>query len=235
MASVKSRTSPQAIDYPTSDGRPMAETDDHRDLMLDLIGTLKLHRRTARRFYISGNLLIFYEEGNRHRHVAPDVFVVRGVSKRRRRHYLLWVEGKSPNAAIELTSKSTRKEDLKNKFILYRDRLKIGEYFLFDPHQEYLRPHLQGYRLISGEYVPIEPIAGRLPCEELGLHLEADGWQLRFYDPKTGKRLPTLGEAREQEAAARRSAEAATVRLEEENEQLRKEVEALRRRLTKEP
>jgi hypothetical protein len=31
------------VDYPTSDGRPMAETDLHRDRMFDLITTLQDH------------------------------------------------------------------------------------------------------------------------------------------------------------------------------------------------
>jgi len=194
----------------------MAETEDHRDLLIDLIRTLKLHRRTARQFYVSGNMLMYYEEGNKHRHVAPDVFALRGVSKRRRLYYLVWEEGKTPEVIIELTSKSTRKEDLKEKFVLYRDTLKVEEYFLFDPHQEYLRPQLQGFRLVQGEYVRIEPIAGRLPSEVLGLHLEAHGNELRLYDPATGRWLPTPEEARKQ--------------LKAENERLRRELKALRQR-----
>jgi hypothetical protein len=39
MASADRRTTPAKIRYPTSDGRPMAETDDHRDLMVELIET----------------------------------------------------------------------------------------------------------------------------------------------------------------------------------------------------
>ncbi len=31
------------VEYPTSDGRPMAETDLHRDLMIDTIKTLDNH------------------------------------------------------------------------------------------------------------------------------------------------------------------------------------------------
>src|SRR5947209_20158749 len=118
MATVSTRTQRPIVDYPTSDGRPVAETDDHRELMFDLIHTLKLHRRTARRYYISGNLLIYYEEGNKHKHVSPDVFVVEGVSKRRRRYYLLWEEKRSPSVAIELSSKSTRREDTTEKLQL---------------------------------------------------------------------------------------------------------------------
>jgi hypothetical protein len=118
---------------------------------------------------------------------------------------------------IELTSKSTRKEDLDTKFKLYRDVLKVQEYFLFDPFAEYLKPPLRGFRLTDGEYLPIEPVEGRLPSEVTRLHLERDGTMLRFYDPAAGKWLPTLEEAREELAA--------------ENERLRRELELLRRHL----
>ena len=66
------------VEYPTSDGKPMAETDVHRDLMMDLIRTLGAHYAADPMVYVSGNLLLFYEEGNKRKHVSPDVFVVRG-------------------------------------------------------------------------------------------------------------------------------------------------------------
>ena len=46
--------------------------------------------------YVSGNLLIYYEEGTRAR-VAPDVFVVFGAGKEERSSYLLWKEPKAPD------------------------------------------------------------------------------------------------------------------------------------------
>jgi Uma2 family endonuclease len=60
---------------------------------------------------------------------------------------LVWEEGKGPDLVIELTSPSTRHEGLDKKFKLYRDTLHVGEYFLLDPFEEYLKPSLQGYRL----------------------------------------------------------------------------------------
>ena len=42
----------------------MAETDYHRDLMLDLIETLKFWYVHKPRVYVSGNLLMYYERGN---------------------------------------------------------------------------------------------------------------------------------------------------------------------------
>src|SRR5712692_292223 len=106
MATVSSRRPPRKVVYPTSDGKPMAETDDHRDLMLDLIETQKIHFASEPLVYVSGNLLLYYVRGDPRRHISPDVFVVFDIPKHNRDYYLLWEEGKSPDVVFELTSKS---------------------------------------------------------------------------------------------------------------------------------
>jgi Uma2 family endonuclease len=208
-------------DYPTSDGRPMAETDHHRKLMTDLIQTLEAYYAADPMVYVTGNLLLFYVPGDRLRHLAPDVFVVKGVPKHERLNYLTWEERKGPDVVIELTSRTTRDEDVEDKFKLYRDSLRVPEYFLFDPFGDYLKPPLQGYRLRGGRYGRIRAVQGRLPSRVLGLHLEADGRHLRLYDPGTKRWLPTP-----QERLAHAEAEA---------ERLRRELEVLRGRLNKGP
>jgi Uma2 family endonuclease len=223
MATTPRSPVDRKVDYPTSDGKPMAETDVHRNLMIDLIQALEAHFAADPKVYVSGNLMLFYEEGNKRKHISPDIFVVRGVAKRPLRdYYLLWEEGKGPDIAIELTSKTTRSEGVKKKMALYRDVLKIPEYFLFDPFRDYLKPPMQGYRLIAGQYEPIESVEGRLPSEVLDLHLERVGSQLRLYDPLMGRWLPTAAERTEAERQRANQAEA-------ENARLRQELEALRR------
>lgn len=215
-------------EYPTSDGRPMAETDWHRDLMLQLIETLKAHYASEPNIYVSGNLLVFYQPGDKRRHVSPDVFVVRGVPNGSRPNYLIWEEGKAPEVVIELTSKTTRREDLHKKFELYRDVLKVKEYFLFDPLEDYLEPSMQGYRLVGKEYRPIRAKNGRLPSRILQMHLERDGTELRFWQPETGRWIPT---DRERAESAEERAESAEERIREMERQLqaeRREVERLR-------
>ena len=185
--------------YPTSDHRPMAETDFHRKLMYRVINTLIAWFASRPDVYVTGNLLLFYEKGNKRKHVAPDCFVVFGVPNHDRQNYLLWEEGMGPNVVIEITSKTTMKEDRGIKHDLYRNVLKVPEYFQFDPKAEYLFPSFQGHRLIDGEYVPIEPTEGRLVCEELGLHLERDGEDLRFWNPETESWIPNSDELLEWE------------------------------------
>jgi Uma2 family endonuclease len=218
-------------DYPTSDGKPMAETDWHRKLMTDLIETLEDHYTDQPRVYVSGNLLVFYEPGNRRRHVSPDVFMVRGVPKYDRPNYLIWEERRGPQVVIELTSSTTRREDQNTKYNLYQDTLKVREYFLFDPLGDYLKPPLQGYRLRQGRYHPIRAVQGRLPSQVLGLHLERAGNVLRLHDPATGTWLPTRPERTEQEAQARQQAEQARQQAEQarqQTEQARQQAEQAR-------
>jgi Uma2 family endonuclease len=215
-------------DYPTRDGRPMAETDLHRDLMVELIQTLQRYYANER-VYVSGNLLVFYEPGNRRKHLSPDVFVVKGVAKVQRDNYLIWEEGQVPNLVIELTSATTRDEDVDHKMTLYRDVLRVPEYFLFDPRHEYLEPPLQGYRLKRKRYVPIKMLDGRLPSEVTGLHLERDGRTLRLYDPTTRQWLLTPKEQAAFADAKSRLEHDARVAAEAELDRLRRELEKLRR------
>ena len=198
------------ITYPTSDGKPMAETDIHRRLMTELIAALQAFYTDEPLVYVSGNLLLFYEENNRHKHISPDVFVVPGVGNHERDNFLLWEEGRGPRFVIELTSSSTRKEDTHKKKALYQDVLKVREYFLFDPHGDYLKPPMMGFRLVKGIYQTINAVDGRLPSLTTGLHLERAGNELRLWNPETGTWLPTPAEhVNRAEARADRAAERA--------------------------
>ena len=179
--------------------------------------------------YVSGNLLVFYEQGNRRRHISPDVFIVRGVPNHLLDNYLIWEEKKGPEIVVELTSSSTRHTDTKRKMALYQNVLKVKEYFLFDPYDDYLVPRFQGYRLRGNEYVPIRMSMGRISSEVLDLQLFPVMDELRLFDPKTGKQLPTpledlalKNEALRKSEIDRLRSEAALDRLEAENERLRR-------------
>ena len=99
------------IIYPESDGKPMAETDLHRNLLLDFIQMLEHHFREDA-VYVSGNLMMYYQRGDRSKSVAPDVFVVHGLGKKPRRTFLTWEEGKTPDFVLEVASRSTYREDI---------------------------------------------------------------------------------------------------------------------------
>jgi len=207
------------VHYPDSDGKPMAETDLHRDEMYDLIKALDRRYRDAPDVYVSGNLFLYYTKGDPRAVVAPDVFLVKGVPKRSRRIYKLWEEGRPPSLVIELTSDSSQDEDLAKKKPCY-ERLGVEEYFLHDPNQDYLDPALQGFRLVNGRYQRIPPEAnGSLRSLTTGLLLRTEGKKLRLVDAATREPLPwseELDAQLEQEKATRKA-------LEQELERLRRE------------
>jgi hypothetical protein len=197
----------------------MGETDLHRDAMVRHIELLR-HFFRNQRVYVSGDLLVYYEQGNPKKFVVPDTFVVKGVEPRTRRVYKIWVERKAPNVAIETTSAGTKKKDTIDKPAIYA-RLRVQEYFLFDPTQDYLDPPLQGHRLVGDHYEPIEPDeSGALISEELALKLRFEAGKLELYRLDTGERL--LERADEESLRAEREAERA------EQESRRAEEEARR-------
>jgi hypothetical protein len=206
----------------------MGETDFHIAAILYLRQALRHFFRHANQIYVAANLFFYYEEGDPSAFKAPDVFVVKGVPNHDRRIYQLWVEQVAPCAIIEVTSRSTRLEDLATKRGLY-EYLGVKEYILFDPLAEHLSPRLQSFRLVEGAYRPVALASdGSLFSQELGVIFKPDETLLRVVDPTTGEAVPTLDEAVEQTQAEAERADMA----EAEGARLRAELEQLRRQLS---
>ena len=191
-----------------------------------MIATLHLYDALCHYFrnnpniYVAADMFLYYEEGNPRANKSPDVMVIKGVEKRRRRTFKVWEEQAVPTVIFEVSSKSTVIEDLMNKSFLYAD-LGVSEYFLFDPLKEYIETSLIGFRLKNGEYVRISPDQkGYLFSQELEIYLAAEDDLLRIIDPHTQQPVPGLDEAitkAEQEAQRaeqeRQRAEAAEAEL----------------------
>jgi Uma2 family endonuclease len=221
----------EVISYMESDGEPMAETGFHVTLIAYFLAMLRSFFRHREDVYVGANMFIYYRQDNPAKKVAPDLFVVFGVSNQERRVWRIWEEGKGPDLIVEFTSKGTWDEDLGSKKGLYA-WLGVAEYFLFDPLDEYLKPRLQGFRLLNKDYTPIQPAEfGSLPSQLLGLRLRVEGNELQLIDQAQGERLlppvelaEALGEARtllQHEIATRQAAEAEVARLQAELERLK--------------
>jgi Uma2 family endonuclease len=216
----------------------MGETDLHRWWMNRIADWLRW-RYHGQRVYVSGNLMIYPEEGNRYRSVSPDCFVVLDCDPGFRRTYKLWEEGKPPDVVFEVTSESTRRDDEHNKPLIYAE-MGVKESFLYDPTADYLEPPLHGYRWVKGRPTPIRrDKRGYLVSRCLGLSLWLEGSDLAMADQKSGQRLLTQAEY---EQAQRMAAEEKRVAAEEKREaaedQLRAaqaEIAKLRRQLGQSP
>ncbi len=204
------------VEYPETDGLPMPDADYQGETLYYAVPALKAWFARRRDVYASGDLFIYLEEGNPDNHMAPDVFVVFGAANHKRMTYKLWEEpGGVPDFILEILSPSTWRRDLGEKRALYAS-LGVGEYWLYDPHGEFLQPTLAGHRLVRGSYVALparEPPEGRaIRSPVLGLDLCVHGERLRFFDPANAWYLPDLAESWEESRASESRARASEAR-----------------------
>ena len=243
----------EEIDYPETDGKPMAETERHRDEIIRALQTLPRHFVKVPDICISGNMMLYYIKDDKSRFVSPDVFVVFGVERRERRLYRTWEEGKPPDFVLEFSSKGTFKRDLNQKKDLYAS-MGVTEYFLYDAEGLYLPTSLMGYHFLDDNQLHYSRMSvrpdGSILSSVLNLELHDLEGELRFYDPVADDWLKTEAEAAqehaeqaetraEQETVARQHATeiarqetAARQQAEAENAQLRAEIERLKARNT---
>lgn len=204
----------RVVYYPDGDGKPMAETNPHVSLIIQVREILRHWLRAANEAGVYANMFLYYRKGHPKARVAPDVFVVWGRAyDKMRRRFKLWEEPQAPQVVFEMTSRKTQAIDLGKKRFLYA-RCGVAEYYLFDPFREYLDPPLRGYQLAGEEYElraleTLSPPAlenqnggyefsqsWRLWSEQLQLEIWAFApvqsrtpCILRFYDPVAGEWL----------------------------------------------
>jgi Uma2 family endonuclease len=110
----------------------------------------------------------------------PDLLVVFDVEDHHRSCWNVHREKKGLDFVLEIISKSSRRHDQVEKLNLFA-RLKIPEYFMYDPDKHILR----GYCLRQDEqhahYHEIKPNTfGHVFSKILGLDLTIDNYKLRF-------------------------------------------------------
>ena len=222
------------IEYPSSDGEPMAENELQYNALTDTVHAIRFRYRHRQDVYVAGDMLIYYRMNRSDLSVAPDVYAVFGAAGNHPRDsWLVWREGKPPDFVMEIASPSTWRRDAGAKRDIYAS-IGVTEYWRFDPTGgTFFTPALIGERLESDGY-------RRLPSTtdadaalrihsavlELDFCFRADG-QLRLYDPASGQWLRTPredGEGREALQIALRESEAARQSAEAENARLREQL-----------
>ena len=188
---------PAEVEYPDSDGLPMAENTVQGRAIREAMVALEHHYKPGREVGIASDLLLYYRQGDPATSVAPDLMVSFGVRMLGLPSYKLWEIGKPPEFVLEVSSQSSRELDRTKKVELYAG-LGVREYFVFDPGDpedvgDGQDGKLSGYRLWGSKYVESGESTERgreLESEELGLLLRPEGKLVRFRDPATGKDLP---------------------------------------------
>lgn len=181
-------------------------------------------------YFIGASLTIYFsrEQLKNRDFRGPDFFLVNRTQKRPRRSWVVWEEGgQYPDLIIELLSNSTAKTDRTLKKLLYQDRFRTPEYFLFSPETQ----EFAGYHLVNQQYQSIQPnTEGHLWSQVLGLSLGVQAGQLRYFT-ELGHLIPTPEEAAQQAQQEAQQAQQSALEAQQQAQQERDRAERLAERL----
>lgn len=216
-----------AIEYPESDGQPMAENTKQFEWIVTIEGGLDAQYASDPNVFVAGDLFWYPVEGRNDIRVAPDVLLVFGRPKGHRGRYLQWEEENiAPQVVFEIWSPGNTTRDATNKYRFYT-KYGVEEYYLYDPD----RGELLGWQRGDGELVEIETMNGWV-SPRLGVRFEMADGELKLYHPN-GERFKTFielaaSEANALELAAYERARAEQERARAEQERVRAEQERAR-------
>jgi len=197
------QTPPTQDELLYDDGIPM-ETYRHK-LQMDLLVDPLAAWLSDRDAFVAGNMFVYFSphQLKNHDFRGPDMFAVLDVPRGERKCWVVWDEGKGPDVVVELLSSSTAAIDKRQKKEIYQKRLRVPEYFWYDPFNS---TDLAGFKISDQDYQPIIPDEqGRLISRQLNLALVR--WSGQYGDANTvwirwatldGVLLPTPRELAEQ-------------------------------------
>ncbi len=199
---------PVELLYPESDGAPLGENTDQLDCIVTLYNGFDALFADRPDVVVAADLFWYPVQGRPAVVQAPDVMVIFGRPKGRRRSYQQWREdGVAPQVAVEVRSPSNTDEHLDEKLQFY-DRHGVSEYYLYDPADD----SLAAWRRARGGLLAV-PIVGPVSSPLLGVTFETvDGLVPRVVGPDGVPFRPfreVRAEAVAAQAEARRERQAA--------------------------
>jgi Uma2 family endonuclease len=156
MTTAIHSSTPPAIEYPDSDGLPMAEnTLQFKWIVLVKEGIEALFAADPNVF-VAGDLFWYPVEGDPNIRTAPDVLVAVGRPKGNRGSYRTWEEnGVAPQVVFEILSPSNRPGEMERKRLFY-EKYGVEEYYIYDPDSGLLEGWLRNNEILE----PITQIEG---------------------------------------------------------------------------
>lgn len=208
--------------YPDSDGKPMADNTKQFRWIVTIKEGLEWLFKDNPNVFVAGDLLWYPVEGDNVTRAAPDAMVVFGRPKGDRGSYQQWKEGNiPPQVVFEVRSPGNTQTEMDKKLVFY-DRHKVEEYYLYDPD----KGDLSGWLRRDGRLDVIESMSGWV-SPRLGVRFELVGIELELYRPD-GEKFATyveLATLREQERQAK---EQTQQQLEQERERSQRLAQKLR-------
>ena len=212
------------IFYPESDGQPMGESSEHIDLIILIKSELEDIYRQQMDVVVGGDLFWYPVKGNNKYRLAPDVMLVFGRPKRKRKVYMQWRENNiAPQVVFEMLSQSNYRPEMARKFEFYQTN-GVEEYYVFDT----IKRTLEGWvrQAQTGKLEPIPQMRGWV-SPRMGVRFDLINEELGLYRPDS-ERFITLAEAREQARREREQAYRERLRTTEAREQAQREREQTR-------
>ena len=181
----------EEIYYPAELKDEMGETAIHFKFIRLISFLLETFYSSRNDITVGGNLMIYYDQGNPRKWLAPDVFVCYGVENRLRRTYKTWEEGIFPQIIFEIASDGTFENDLGGKRLEYA-RLGVEEYYLLDPEREYLPSPLMAFRREHGRLVSVNAENNRVHSPLMNLEIVDTGKSFRLFNRQTQEFLQAV-------------------------------------------
>jgi len=176
------------IDYPDSDGQPMADNTKQFRWIVVIKENLELLYVADPQVFVAGDLQWYSVEGDNTIRQAPDAMVVVGRPKGDRGSYRQWQEDNiAPQVVFEILSPGNRVGEMLRKLGFY-DRHGVEEYYIYDPDQLELTGLLRGEQGLE----VIEAINGWV-SPRLQIRFQITDQGLEIYRPD-GQRFLTYSE-----------------------------------------
>ncbi len=214
---------PRPIEYPESDGKPMAENTKQARWIFLLYGNLLALFADVADVFIAADHFWYPVKGEPEVRQAPDVFVAVGRPKGDRGSYKQWEEGDvAPQVVFEVLSPSNDPIEMADKFDWY-ERFGVEEYYIYDPDRNRLVIYVRRGEVLrrvhpaNGHVSPRLKIRFQLTSPEMTVY-RPDGRPFLTFDQLEAERA--------REAEARRQAVGRAEKAEAEVERLRRLLDA---------
>ena len=203
---------PIAVEYPDSDGQPMAENTLQFEWITLIKENLDWLFAADPQVFVAGDLLWYPVEGNPKIRQAPDALVVFGRPKGYRGSYRQWQEDHlPPQVVFEILSPGNRPGEMSRKLLFYQ-QYGVEEYYLYDPDSN----RLEGWIRQEGILDWIETVQDWV-SPRLGIRFDPSADPLVIYRPD-GEPFVSYGERSRQAEQERQRAEQESQRAEQERQ-----------------
>ena len=200
------------VDYPDSDGQPMADNTKQFRWIVVIKENLELLFADAPHVFVAGDLLWYPVAGDNAIRQAPDAMVVMGRPKGDRGSYRQWEEADiAPQGVFEILSPGNRFGEMLRKLGFY-DRHGVEEYYIYDPD----KLELTGLQRAEAGLEVIDTMDGWVsPRLQIRFQMTDSGLEIYRLD---GQRFLTYTELGQQLEQERERAEQERERAEQERE-----------------